>query len=119
MMAVLREIVRTPGMSAREACKLHNVRYSNFLTATARPEWEPFYLRAKRLQRGQSFAALDEQILDAPKLTRVFKRGINQTVNRLRRLEPRRLWPKKQLTQQQQLLRDARRRARQAQRRTP
>jgi hypothetical protein len=119
MTAIFGTLVRTPGMSARTACKLHNVRYSNFLKATARPEWESTYLRAKALQRGQSFAALDEQIVEAPKLTRVFKRGINQTVNRLRRLEPRRLWPKRELTPQQQLLRDARRRARQAQQRRP
>jgi hypothetical protein len=119
MTTVLNALVRNPGMSARTACKLHNVSYINFLKLTRLPEWEALYLRAKRLQRGQSFATLDEKIVEAPKLTRFFKREINQTVNRLRRLEPRRFWNRRELTPQQQLLRDARRRARQAQQRRP
>jgi hypothetical protein len=113
MSAILATLVKNPGMSARTACKLHGVRsYYSFLDQTLRPEWESRYLRAKSLQRVRSFEGLGEQIDGAPKLTQRFRRGINQQVDRLTRLEPRRLWSKKPRTE----LQEARRRARRGQR---
>ena len=122
MNAILSTLVRNPGMSARSACALHGIRgrspYQLFLDATAGPEWSGRYLRAKRLQRSRAFDDLRESIESAPNLTRAFRKGLNQELCRLTRLEPRRSWPKKQRTPQEQLLRDIRRRARRASRRS-
>jgi hypothetical protein len=115
MESILRLLASNPRMSARTACALNGiegrVRYQGFLDTTELPEWRDRYLTVKRLQRGSSFDALREEIETAPNLRRAFRRGINQQVNRLTRLEPRRLWPKKQLTPYEQFRRRRARRA--------
>jgi hypothetical protein len=115
MDAILTTLIRNPGMSARTACAQHGftgkTAYDRFIKRTRAEPWQARYLRVKRLQRGRSFEALEERVDTAPKLTRPVRREINQTVNRLRHLEPRRLWPKKQLSAAEAALRPARRSA--------
>jgi hypothetical protein len=111
MDAVLRELIRNPDVSARTACQRHGVRYTGFLARTRTPEWEQRYIRAKDLQRDQAFAAMDAEVTAlGAGVTRATRQGVAQRIHALRRLEPRRFWPRKPLNTAAATLRDARRR---------
>jgi hypothetical protein len=98
MGSVLGELVRNPGLSARSACRQHDVSYTGFLARTQTPDFEPRYLRAKSLQRDRSFGAMSAE-LEAlgDGVTRATRRSMAQRVHELKRLEPRRGWSPRQL----------------------
>lgn len=110
---VLRELIRSPGMSARTACRQHGVDYRGFIARTKTPEIEPRYLRIRALQRDRSFEGMRAELAGlGAGITRADRSDMASRAHALKRLEPRRLWTRRPLSELQQRLRDARRRAR-------
>lgn len=107
------EDLLTPGVSAKQACRNRGVSYSAFLKATRDPEVEQRYLAAKGAQKDRSFDEVLGDLSGAADggLTRKVRRGINQRLLAIRKLEPRRLRPRKERSP----IEEARRRARVAQ----
>ena len=96
---VLRDILRNPRMSVRTACRQRGIDYRGFIQRTQTPEFESRFLRSKSLQRDRSFEAMVAE-LEAlgDGVTRATHRSMAQRVHELQRLEPRREWPRKQLS---------------------
>lgn len=99
MEMVLKDLLHGPGLSARTACRQHGVDYRGFVLRSQTPEWEPRFLRVKALQRDRSFGTMSAE-LDAlgDGITRAVRSDMARRVHELRKLEPRRLWPRRQLS---------------------
>jgi hypothetical protein len=99
MDTILRTLIRSPGLSARTACREHGVDYRGFILRTQTPEYEARFLSIKSLQRDRSFGILAaelEAIGDG--VTRATRRNMARRVLELKRLEPRRTWPRRQVS---------------------
>jgi hypothetical protein len=116
---ILRALIYSPGLSARGACRQHGVSYAKFLKASKLPEWEGRYLRVKALQRDRSFETMRTELMAlGDGVTRTTRRNMAQRVHALKKLEPRRFWARKPPNAAAAVLRDARRRAKDARSKT-
>jgi hypothetical protein len=107
---VLRELIQSPGMSARTACRQHGVDYRGFIARTKTPEIEPRYLRIRALQKDRSLEAVGAEITAlGDGITKAARSDMARKVHALKKLEPRRLQERKPLSEREQRLRDARR----------
>jgi hypothetical protein len=108
MESVLSALVRTPGLSARTACRQHDIDYRSFILRTQTPEFESRFLSVKSLQRDRSFGVMSAELYAlGDGVSRATKRDLAQRVHALEKLEPRRGRPRKQLNP----IQEARRRA--------
>jgi hypothetical protein len=109
MDTVLRELIHNPGLSARSACRQHGVSYAGFILRTQTPEFEARYLRTKSVQTDRSFESMRTE-MSADGLTRAARSDMARQAHALKRLEPRREWPRKPLSPAAAALKEARKR---------
>jgi hypothetical protein len=109
---VFRELIEDPYLSLRQACARHGVVYRGALARTQEPAFEPRYLSARKIQH---FRALDDMTTtakgpgesDSMSAVCADRAQIERISHRMKQLEPRRLWPRRELT----VLEKARKRA--------